>query len=238
MKKFISLLIASVLLSSASFAQEAPSEEASPEETTESAPAETPAVETAPPAEETPTAPAPAPARTRAKVRRKFISSWGVGVSALQWNDTLKLQQGVTTDTDYANYNGLILTVQKEFTYLRWGWAAAGFIGSGRANGGGNSSTITYQKDMVAFTVYGVSPRAFYRLSGRINAGVTGMVFMRSIDWPKDAANQTIDSGRNMNVMALADLNVRLFHKWDFYSGIGPLKEGSTLWKVGVNYRF
>lgn len=64
------------------------------------------------------------------------------------------------------------------------------------------------------------------------------MLFYKNIDWPKETSTQTIDSGRSLNVTGIADLNIRLFQKWDFYTGIGPLTEGSTLWKIGVNYRF
>ncbi|MEK2646008.1 hypothetical protein [Bdellovibrio sp. BCCA] len=229
MRKIILFLFLSSLLAHSSFAQEAATEE-------EVAPTETSA---APTTEPTTTTETPAPAKTVARVvRPKSLQSWGVGISALQWNETLKLQQGITADKDVANYNGLILTAQKEVTYYRWGWSFGGFVGAGRANGGGNSTVISYEKSKVAFTVYGIAPRVFYRLSGRINAGLSAMAFMKNVDWPKDATNQTIDSGRNLNVMGMADLNVRLFQKWEFYSGIGPLAEGATLWKIGVNYRF
>jgi len=36
----------------------------------------------------------------------------------------------------------------------------------------------------------------------------------------------------------IADMNVRLFRKLDFYQGIGPMAEGTTLWKIGLNYRY
>lgn len=250
MRKIYLSFILSSLLATTSFAQEAapeeelptPAEAAAAETSVTPAPAPT---ESSTPAATTEAAPStttesttPAPVATRAKAPRKSLEAWGVGLSALQWNEKLKLQQGITSESDFANYNGMIVTFQKEVTYYRWGWSAGVFIGAGRANGGGNGSVINYQKSKVAFTVFGVSPRVFYRLSGRINAGVSAMAFMKNIDWPKDVGGQSVDSGRNLNVMAMPDLNVRLFQKWDFYSGIGPLAEGSTLWKIGVNYRF
>lgn len=218
MKKFILFFLVSSLLST-SFAQE---EGASEEET---------AATTEESAEAT-----PAPTST---VKAKKVTSretWGVNVAALQWNEKLKLQQGLTSESDNANYNGMIVTIQKEVTYYRWGWNFGAFIGAGRANGGGDNS-LDYSEGKVAFTVYGVSPRAFYRFSGRINAGISVLAFMKNADWPA-ASGQTIDSGRNMNVMPMADLNIRLFQKWDFYQGLGPLAEGSTMWKVGATYRF
>lgn len=168
----------------------------------------------------------------------RSIKSWGVQVSSIQWNQPLKIQENITIDSDVANYSGMTLGLHREITYLRWGWSFGGFIGSGRANGGGNSSLITYEKSKVPFTVFGIAPRAFYRLSGRINTGVSALVFMKNAEWPKDSTSQSIDSGRNLNVMPVVDLNIRLFQKWDFYSGIGPLAEGATFWRIGANYRF
>lgn len=174
-----------------------------------------------------------------AQATPRSASSWGVGLSSFQWNDNLQTQQGTNIAKDYANHSGMIFSVQKEKIYPAWGWSAGVFVGSGRANGGGNAGgIINYEKSKVAFLVYGLSPRVFYRLSGRVSAGLTAMAFIKNIDWPKDSANQTIESGQNLNVAGLADLNVRLFSHWDFYSGIGPLSEGATLWKVGFNYRF
>lgn len=174
------------------------------------------------------------PAATPKKVRSR--ENWGLSLSTLQWDETLRIQDGITNSHVPANYNAVTITAMKEVTYLRWGWSAGAFIGSGRSNGGSDSEP--YLADKVAFTVYGVAPRAFYRLSGRINAGLSGMLFFKVIDWPKASSTQTVDAGRSMNISALMDLNIRLFQRWDFYTGIGPLTEGSTIWKIGVNYRF
>lgn len=172
------------------------------------------------------------------KAARPSPNTWSVGLSTLQWNDKLGLRSGLLSDSDFANYNALILTAQNEIIFKRWGWSLGAFIGSGRANGGGNGTVITYEENKVAFTVLGVTPRAFYRLSGRITAGLSAMIFTRNIDWPTDSSSLTVDSGRNLNAMGLVDLNIRVFQKWDFYQGIGPLAEGSTLWRLGVTRRF
>ncbi|AHZ85032.1 hypothetical protein Bb109J_c2339 [Bdellovibrio bacteriovorus] len=185
--------------------------------------------------EEAPSAEA-APVATAKKPAVRARENWGFSLSTLQWDETLRVQDGITSTKVPANYNAITVTIMKEITYYRWGWSAGAFIGAGRANGG--SDADPYLSDKVAFTTYGISPRVFYRLSGRINAGVTGMLFYKNIDWPKETSTQTIDSGRSLNVTGIADLNIRLFQKWDFYTGIGPLTEGSTLWKIGVNYRF
>lgn len=188
--------------------------------------------------EETTTIEEAEPATTTHEAAPHSISKWSVGLSILQWSEILKIQQGVSSEHDVANYNALSLALEKEITYLRWGWNIGAFLGSGRAVGGGNSSLIPYEKSKVAFTVYGLSPRIFYRLSSRINAGFTAIAFMKNVDWPKDAAIQEIDSGQKINITPLADLNIRLFQNWNFYTGIGPIVEGATLWKLGLNYRY
>jgi hypothetical protein len=167
----------------------------------------------------------------------KKFANWGVSLSTFSWNDKLKLRQGVAADTDYANYNSFIITLQKEFNIGRWGYVAGLFAGSGQANGGGNSSTITYQESKVPFTLIGVSPRVFYNMSEKVSMGVSALVFTRMISWPEQAG-LTIDAGRNINATILADLNLRIFDHWDFYQGVGPVAEGATLWKLGITYRF
>ncbi|WP_291516342.1 hypothetical protein [Bdellovibrio sp. ArHS] len=161
---------------------------------------------------------------------------WGLNISALQWNEKLKVQQGASGISDTANYNGVVLTLQKEVTYGHWGWSFGAFFGTGRANGGGDNS-LSYSEGKVTFTVLGVSPRAFYQFSGRINAGVSALAFVKNADWPT-ASGQTVDSGQNNNLMPMVDLNIRLFQHWDLYQGLGPLSEEGTLWKIGATYRF
>jgi hypothetical protein len=163
---------------------------------------------------------------------------WSVGLSTLQWNEELRLQSGPTTDKDVANLNAVSLSAQTEFTNKFYGWSLGFFLGSGHASGGGNSSALPYQESRIAFTVMGVHPRLFYRLPGRISAGVTGLVFSKSISWPAGNPSRTVDSGRNLNAMLMLDLNISLSQSWDFYQGLGPLSEGSTLWKLGVSKRF
>lgn len=170
--------------------------------------------------------------------RTRPTSFSSIGASTIQWNESLTLQQQINRDSDYANYSGLSVNLQREKNYINWGWSIGFFVGAGRAVGGGNSTIVNYKKDQVDFVIYGISPRIFYRFSERASAGISPHVFMKNIDWPKDENNITVDAGRKINIASLADLNLRLFQKWDFYTGIGPLTEGSTFWRIGTNYRF
>ncbi|HEX7673252.1 MAG TPA: hypothetical protein VF412_03725 [Bdellovibrio sp.] len=169
--------------------------------------------------------------------KKTHVESRAIGLSSIQWNEPLILKQAGKKETDVANYSGLALSYQKEFTYYHWGWNVGGFLATGRANGGGNS-TITYQKDKQSFTMVALTPRAFYRLTGRVNVGVSALIYYRNIDWPTDTAGLTVDATRNFALTALADINVRLSDSFDFYQGLGPLDQGSTFWKIGLAYRF
>lgn len=163
------------------------------------------------------------------------FKSWSVGVSNIQWNEDLQLQQGLQTSDDVANFNGLAISAHKDHSYDKWGWNIGFLLGMGKASGGGNSSSVTYAQ-RVNFNLLGVSPRVYYKLSGRISSGISAVAFIKNIDWPS-ANNVTARSRGTTNITSLLDLNIRLTPKIDFYSGLGPLSDGSTLWKIGLSYR-
>ncbi len=244
MKKLIILsLLVSSLLPLTAFAQaEAAKEESTPapESSTTEAPAASPESSTTPTTEAPATESEEAKSVATAPVKKKTVTSVtssAIGISTLQWNEALLLKQAGKSETDVANYSGLALSYQKETIYYHWGWNFGGFIGTGRANGGGNATTIAYQKDKQAFTIIGISPRVFYRLTSKVNVGLTGMAYVRNVEWPTDTAGLTVDATRNFTLTALADLNLRITDQIDFYQGIGPLDKGATFWKIGLAYR-
>lgn len=171
------------------------------------------------------------------KTTVKSLTTSAIGVSTIQWNEPLILQQAGKSERDVANYSGLALSYQKETIYYHWGWAFGGLLGTGRANGGGNAASIAYQKDHQSFTLIGLNPRVFYRLTGKVNLGVTGLAYYRSVMWPTDSAGLTVNATRNFTLTALADVNLRITDRFDFYQGLGPLDTGATFWKVGFSYR-
>jgi hypothetical protein len=205
-------------------------------EATPAAPAETTTATPSPPVETlaNSTVTRPRPQKIRPKTS---ITSWAAGISTMQWNETLNVTQAGKTAHLPANFNGIGLVFQKETFYLRWGWNFGGVIGVGVANGGGTDQGITYTQDRQSYTIMGLTPRVFWRLTNRVNMGLTGFIYTRTITWP-EPSGADVDSGRRMNIMGLADLNIRIFNKWDFYQGIGPVANGNTMWKIGVNYRF
>ncbi|MNL57218.1 hypothetical protein D3C87_1807650 [compost metagenome] len=110
-----------------------------------------------------------------------------------------------------------------------------GLISSGRANGGGTSSVISYEETKLPWTMFGFMPRAYYRMTGRINFGATVPVTYKNIIWPENSG-VTADSGKKLNIFALVDMNLRLTNNLDLYQGIGPIGNG-TFWQLGLSYR-
>ncbi len=171
-------------------------------------------------------------------LKTKQVEHWAVGLGMTQWNEEMRIAQGGVTVGSTANFSGMLVSIQKEFTRYRWGWNFGGLVGSGYANGGSDSgSANSYLKTKVSYSLLGASTRIFYRFSGRINFGTSFMIFNRIIEWPSEGSIQA-SSGKNPNILPVIDLNVRVFNTWELYQGIGPVANGATFWKIGMNYRF
>ncbi|MGE5085922.1 MAG: hypothetical protein ACM3MG_06435 [Bacillota bacterium] len=167
------------------------------------------------------------------------ITQWTAGLSSLQWNEQLTVLNSGKTSYFPANYNGLALGISRETTHLHWGWNFGVLFGVGRASGGGDdaATSISYNQSKQAFSIAGITPRIFWRISNRVNLGASAFVYSRNITWPDDPTT-SVESGRRVNTTVLADLNIKVLSQWDFYQGIAPLEAGATLWKIGINYRF
>ena len=188
-----------------------------------------------------PETPEVAPAsRARVRVPRAATSATyqSVGVGYMVWNEDLRLQQSGVVTSAPANYQGASVNFQSETIYRRWGWSVAGFIGSGRANAGDAfDAQVPYTQAKQAWTLLGASPRVFYRLTGRVNMGLSVPLMMKMVEWPA-APGMTIDSGKKMITSGAFDFSIRLNNKWDLYQGIGALSnDSSTMWRVSLNYR-
>lgn len=163
---------------------------------------------------------------------------WALGVSLLQWNESLLLEEGVKSEKDFANFSGLMLSAEKEFHFTRWGLSLGGFLSTGRAVGGGNSSVIVYEQSKVAYSMLGINPRVFYHLSGRMAVGLSALIYNRQMTWPTDNTPLLkVTSGRSTNAVPMLDLNIRIFKNWDFYQGLGTVSDGATMWRLGLHYR-
>lgn len=188
----------------------------------------------------TPAEATPATSATTARPRAKrlpvtSLSSWAVGLATLQWNENITVSQLGTTRSSNMNYNGMGLQLQKETIFLKWGWSVGAMLAAGRANAGPFSNDLKIERQ--SFNMIAITPRAFWRLTNKVNVGGTAMIYMRNIDLP---TGNGVDAtaGRKNNAAILADMNLRIFKAWDFYQAIGPIAEGAYLWKIGVNYRY
>lgn len=172
---------------------------------------------------------------TPKKTKRVGKQSWSIGFGNQKWNEDLQLHQVLQNENDFATFDAYIFSATQDVAYDSWGWSISALAGLGHASGGGNSPAITYNKE-VSFSLLGVAPRIYYILSKRINIGVTVQPFIKFVKWP-DSGNISARSQGTFNVSGLLDLKIRLNPRFDFYSGIGPLSDGATIWKIGVNYQ-
>lgn len=164
-------------------------------------------------------------------------STVNMGLFFMQWNEDLNLKQGTFSVKDVANYSGMALSLEKEVTHYRWGWALALMAGAGKANGGGNNDFITYDETKQSWTLFGVTPRVFYRVTGRVNFGFSFPIFAKQLTWPSEDPAVEVDSGTKVSTGGQADLNLRLSRSLWLYQGLGALSaSGSTLWRVGLIY--
>jgi hypothetical protein len=160
-----------------------------------------------------------------------------IGISTLQWSESLKITQSGTSENEVANYSGISLNLRKDLSYPLWGWFYEGFIGLGQANSGGNTS-LNYQKDKLNFSIFGAHSGLFYQLSQQIRMGLSLLAYQRNIDWKAETPGVSVESINAFNLMPLIDLSLNISKDFDFYQEIGPLNSEGTFWKLGLAYKF
>jgi hypothetical protein len=161
---------------------------------------------------------------------------WSVGVSTLQWNENITLNQTGTNERTTANYSGLGLNFEREILFPTWGWVLAGFLGKGQANAGG-ATTVPYQIDRQNFTIIGFNPGLFHRLTEQVQLGISALIYNRSIDLSSGSA-VTVSPARDLTSTALLNIKLNLSETFEFQQNIGPLDTGATFWSIGLNYKF
>lgn len=165
-------------------------------------------------------------------------TEWMTGISYLRWNEPLRLQKSTLLDTDTANFTGMNLNLERRVVYANWGWSTEVNFGAGRANGGGNSSSITYTANNQKWTSFGAGAKAFYRLTPQVSLGAAMPLVLRNITWSSPDGIVEATSGQNINLGLLFDLVLRVDRNIDFYQEIGALNsQGSTMWRLGLNFR-
>jgi len=80
--------------------------------------------------------------------------------------------------------------------------------------------------------------KVFQRLTPRVSLGAAVPFMLRNVDWLNPDGITEAHSGQNINLGLLLDLVIRVDKKVDLYQEIGTMNaQGSTLWRVGVNFR-
>jgi hypothetical protein len=161
----------------------------------------------------------------------KYILSYGY----LQWNEKMHLQSGGTTDSDVANFVGNSLTLEKNFSNEQWGFSYGGMFATGKAAGGGNSTIVNFQSGNQSWSAIGGFGKIYQKINPRFYVGLMTPLYWRQMKW----SSSSVTSGKDLNMGLLIETTFRLTPKIDFFQGIGTLSftEGSTLWRIGVNYR-
>ena len=83
-----------------------------------------------------------------------------------------------------------------------------------------------------------VSPRWFYRWTGRTDLGIDLAAFYKSSTWSDPSGSLTIKSGAEMITGAFVDMRVRFNPRWEMIQSFGMVyKDESIYWRLGMAYR-
>lgn len=165
-------------------------------------------------------------------------NGWNLGLSWVQWNEKINLQSGAVSDQDNANFKGLNFHFENKRTHSDGGWAVGAAFGSGLATGGGKSALVTYQKGNQAWTSLGLHAKVFKKMSEQLALGVMVPVIYRQVKWENLPGGLPVDSGNDINLGLLFEIDFKLSKKFSFYQDIGPFSSsGGTLWRLGLAYQ-
>lgn len=175
-----------------------------------------------------------------AELLAKSHDSYLLGLSYLQWSEQMSLQSGGVVAQDVANFSGYQLSFESEISSSNFGASMGLCLGQGKAAGGGNSSTISYQSGRQSWMSYGAFARVYQKLTGRIYLGLRAPLFSRKVQWPSSGVGMSAESGKGLNAGLLLELNIRVTKKLDFFQAVGPFSsaDGATLLLAGLAYRF
>lgn len=167
-------------------------------------------------------------------------ANFNIEFSFISWKEQLSLLGGGDSQKDYGDYFGNAVLVEYEHYWApHWGTIAEfGFL-TGLANLGGSQSHIPYQHSDVEWWGFKGSYRGAYRLSSAIATSIGPIFLYRKIDLPSSPGGVDVNSGESFNYGAAVDLRLLLNSHLEIRTEIGGLFEkASTLWSVGLGYKF
>ena len=166
----------------------------------------------------------------------KLYTYHSLGISQIQFQEDLQLESTVFRDTDFANYRGTVIQLQKQTSIQGLGFSMGGIIGTGRAVAAGSGNTLVYTGGTNWFLI-GITPKAYYRLTKPISFGIQSLAFFKSVRFPDN--NSIEATGKHkLNFAILADLTMQLTPDIEFVQSVGSINGDSTLWKIGMNYLY
>lgn len=160
-----------------------------------------------------------------------------VEVSYISWKEFVDVEPSAAQPRTYGDFVGNALTLEYEHYFVpRWGHVFEGSLMFGQANVG---STPTYQAGNINWWGVRGSYRGVYRFSTQISSSAGVLVLNRQIDYPSEVGVTDVKSGAQVNFGLLADLSYQLTPHWLIRQEIGGLfVKASTLWSLGVGYKF
>lgn len=160
-----------------------------------------------------------------------------VEVSYISWKEFAEVEPAATQPKTYSDFIGNALTAEYEhYFHPRLGAIAEGSLMFGQANLG---SIPNYQAGNVRWWGLRASYRGVYRFSTQIGSSIGALILNRQIDYPSQTGVTDVKSGAQVNYGLIADLTYQLTPNWLIRQEIGGLFiKASTLWSIGLGYRF
>lgn len=171
-----------------------------------------------------------------ALAQSKLYTYHSLGIAQIQFQEDLKLERTISRDTDFANYRGTVIQIQKQSSIQGLGFSMGALVGTGRAVAAGSGKTLTYLGGANWF-LFGLTPKGYYRFTRPISFGLQGLAFFKSVKWA-DKNSITATSKHNFNFAVLGDLSMQLTDEIEFVQSVGSINDDSTLWKIGLNYLY
>lgn len=158
--------------------------------------------------------------------------------SYYNWAERMKMSgNGLEADAP-VNLAGVGLQFDYLTTNKNRGWLYSAAILSGSGTGGSTQTNPAYLASYQPFFGLMGSAAYFFRVEKRVYLEIGPMLLYRSLKWP-DSAGNVATSGSDINGGVTANLRVRLFRNLDYCQSMGTLLvKASTIWSLGLGYRF
>lgn len=167
---------------------------------------------------------------------QKVFTYRSIGISQIQFQENLSLEKNISRDTDFANYRGTVIQYQKQSSVQELGFSIGVLGGLGRAVAASSGENLNFTGGAKWF-LFGVTPKAYYRVTRPVSLGLQGLAFYKSISW-SDYDGISAKSKHNFNFALLGDLSMQIRPDVEIVQSVGSINGDATLWKIGMNYLY